>query len=287
MRELFVRVHRKLVPYFLTGWTALQQELEIWKASGTKPKIWWRDDDAVEDTPALCKLVGLVERFRIPLLLAVIPAGASTSLARRLDRATLVTPCQHGFAHVNHAAPGMRACELGGRQSLDQTLGELESGRCHLSQLFNERLLDVLVPPWNRIGKLIVPRLPEFGFRGLSTGGWRTFARVPGLLQVNTHVDIIDWKLGRKGISQDQAARRLAFALAEARARDGAPVGLLTHHLAHDEIAWRTLEALLTCLARESNMRWLTATELWERSHRKEEHVPALPGRLGRGPTGS
>ena len=74
-------------------------------------------------------------------------------------------------------------------------LGELGTGRMALERLFATRALPVLVPPWNRIAPELVPTLPEIGFAGLSTfAARRRDQPVSGLRQVNTHVDLIDWK---------------------------------------------------------------------------------------------
>jgi len=76
-------------------------------------------------------------------------------------------------------------------------LGELGTGWLALERLFGGRAQSVMVPPWNRIAPGLVPTLPEIGFRGLSTFGRRRRARpVSGLLQINTHADLIDWKSG-------------------------------------------------------------------------------------------
>ena len=105
---------------------------------------------------------------------------------------------QHGYAHTNHAPPGDKKIELGPHRPAMFVLGELGTGRLALERLFGSRVLPVLVPPWNRIAPALVPTLPEIGYRGLSAFGPRAAPRPgPGLLQVNTHIDLIDWKTRR------------------------------------------------------------------------------------------
>ena len=148
-----------------------------------------------------------------------------------------VTPCQHGFAHRNHAAPGERARELGGLRPDDEVLDELARGRAKLQALFGDRLSDILVPPWNRIDADLVPRLPGLGYSALSTFGP---PEPDGMRHLNSDLDIIDWRNGRVGRPIDDLARKLA-AIVDRQDR----VGILTHHLAHNATAWTALEEML------------------------------------------
>ena len=50
-------------------------ELEAWAAAGKRATLWWRDDDAAEDSPALEKLLTLAEKEAVALVIAVIPAA--------------------------------------------------------------------------------------------------------------------------------------------------------------------------------------------------------------------
>jgi hypothetical protein len=61
---------------------------------------------------------------------------------------------------------------------------------------------------------------------------------------VNSHVDLIDWKGTRRFVGEDAALAALVGALSMARAGDGEPVGVLSHHLAMDEAAWDFLNSL-------------------------------------------
>ena len=43
----------------MTGWDALARELDAWGEAGAVATLWWRDDDAVADTPTLRRLLSL------------------------------------------------------------------------------------------------------------------------------------------------------------------------------------------------------------------------------------
>ena len=65
--------------------------------------------------------------------------------------------------------------------------------------VFGQAASPVFVPPWNRIAPALLPRLRALGFRGLSTfrRSPRRAQPAPGLAQINTHLDPIDWRGGR------------------------------------------------------------------------------------------
>jgi len=249
----------------LDPWPLLDAELDLWAAQGRSARLWLRDDDATVPSPALDRLLNLCGRFDVPLLLAVVPAGAGQALARRLEREARILPCQHGFAHQNHAPKGEKAAEIGAHRPLDTMLAELAAGRRMLLDLFADRLRPVLVPPWNRIAPELLPRLPEIGIACVSTFGRQAPGlsdSVPGL---NCHVDIIDWKGGRQGHLAQKIVGDLVEALALAR-ESGAPVGILTHHLVHDEGAWLQLETLLSRTQAHDAAQWVSFDDVLQDS---------------------
>jgi hypothetical protein len=224
----------------------LERELERWRAADLSPRLWLRDDDAVEPSPSLDRLLDLARRHEAPLLLAVIPANATEALARRLHGEPLAVPCVHGWAHARHTPAPAKAMELGGDRPTRVVLDELVRGRERLRALFGARLSGILVPPWNRIAPDIAERVHECGFTALSTFDWRSTGTT--LPEINTHVDIVDWHGGRGGRDLDWALAECTRRLAQARERGGEPVGILSHHLVHDEQAWATLDGLMGAL---------------------------------------
>ena len=230
----------------MSTWQALGEEAARWQEAGRIAQLWWRDDDAADSGPALDRLLELHRATGVPLALAVVPARATPALADRLAAEPGVDLLQHGYAHLNHASPGEKKAELGPHRPAMVVLGELGTGWLALERLFGDRALSVMVPPWNRIAPALVPTLPEIGFSGLSTFGPRGRVRpVRGLLQVNTHADLIDWKNGGGFAGERAALGALVAALAHARTVTAEPVGLLSHHLAMDGGAWDFLRSVL------------------------------------------
>ena len=246
----------------MDGWRGLEDELDTWKRAGRTATLWWRDDDATRDGPALRRLLSLVGALRLPVALAVVPADAEADLTDALGAAPEAVVLQHGWDHVNRAVPPARKAELAAGRPWREVGAELARGRERLSALFPDRFLPVMVPPWNRIDPALVNRLPEAGFRGLSAYRARERAEAaPGLGQVNCHADPVDWRGGR-GFAGAEAV--LAALVGHLRARregtaDAAePTGILTHHQVHDEPSWAFLAELAARVHRHAAAGWIS-----------------------------
>ncbi len=84
-------------------WQTLADRLDRLQEAGESVDFWLRDDDAVEPTTALHRLLDLTDRFSVPVTLAVIPAGTDERLSRCLADRPLVDVAVHGWSHQNHA----------------------------------------------------------------------------------------------------------------------------------------------------------------------------------------
>lgn len=247
----------------------LIDELDAWAADGREATLWWRDDDAVDGSSALDRLLDLQAARAVPLGMAVVPMGATRALAARLETATQITVLQHGYAHRNHATDKEKKIELGAHRRADHVIAELAMGWQQLESLFGALARPALVPPWNRMAPYLVPLLPELGYCGLSALTPRAKAQpVAGLTQVNAHADIMNWKPTREFAGRGEGVRRIVAHLA-ARRRHAVPdpdepTGILTHHLVHDATAWRFLDELFALLNAHPAARWLAPAGLFK-----------------------
>jgi hypothetical protein len=250
------------------SWTALDRELDCWLAAQRSATLWWRDDDAASDTPALQRLLAIARAHDIPVAVAAIPATSTSTLAGAILPFGQATIIQHGYAHANHAPPGERGAELGHHRPLGERLNELSNGRRLLARRFGGRFSTVLVPPWNRIDADALPVLPSAGIHGISCFGARA-SRHPhaGVVQVNTHVDPIAWRRDRAFIGEASALQRLVDHLRARRlgeADPSEPTGILTHHLIFSDAAWNFLDALLSRTRRHAAAAWLDVHALFD-----------------------
>ncbi|HWW26373.1 MAG TPA: polysaccharide deacetylase, partial [Caulobacter sp.] len=102
----------------------------------------------------------------------------------------------------------------------------------------------LFVPPWNNAHPTLKRALDLQGLQLSCYGGMRR-ADEPGRL--DAHLDVMRWKPKARFRGRVRFLSRVRRLLAERR-MSGAwdqPLGLLTHHLDHDEPAWRFLEAFL------------------------------------------
>ncbi len=247
----------------MTGWREFGRELDFWGEAGRQATFWWRDDDAVEDTPALARLLELRARLDVPMAVAVIPARADDSLARSLARDPRAEILQHGWAHQSYAPDPRAKSELGRDRPVAAVMDDLAVGRGRLDTLFGEGWHPIVVPPWNRIDPAVVAALPDAGYLGVSTMGARPSRdAAPGLWRVNVHLDPIEWRTTR-GFAGDDTV--LAAALDHlCRRRAGTadadePTGLMTHHLAHDDGCWAFIEQFLAVTTTHPAARWIGA----------------------------
>jgi len=251
------------------AWARLDAELDTWTAEGRAATFWWRDDDAGEATPALISLLDLAERTEAPLALATVPAWATPALATAVARlGDRVAVLQHGYAHANYAPLGQKKFELGPERPAAVVVAEIAQGWQLLEAKFGAQFWPALVPPWNRMAPYLPPFVAELRYRGLSQFGPRARRQpVRGLVQANTHVDIVYWKGPKPRFAGapkliDEFVLHLAARRAGEVDRDE-PTGLLTHHAAHDEACWTFLDALFERLGRHAAVRWLAAPRVF------------------------
>jgi len=242
----------------------LIDELEEWRSSGLTPRLWLRDDDVTAPSAELDMLLALTQDHAIPVVLAAIPKPASEALRARLEDIDAVRIATHGWSHDNHAPDGEYKQELGLYRGLNIVVEELTRGVTKLRQLFGEKLSALLVPPWNNIDDRLLPHLNGIGFQAVSVLGSRlTNKRTTDLAVTNVHLDIIDWETLR---CHDEArlVKELSRELRKKREGDKGPIGILTHHLVHDDAAWHFLARLFEVTQKCEGCRWIDGDELMQ-----------------------
>ncbi len=246
----------------LSNWLPVRDELARWRDAGKRARLWLRDDDAVAVTPELRQLLSICGGHGARPLIATIPAATTQELAAYLaDEAAEVAV--HGWSHTNHAMAGSKAQEFPVHRPQQEVVEELGQAVSRIRALYGGREVPMYVPPWNRIAPEVAALLPQMGFRALSGYGRASlFAGPPPLMELNTHIDIIDWRGSRGGHDTDKLTSDLAQTLAWSRQQGGQPIGILTHHLVHDAQAWRFLGQLFAETGSTSGVSWCGAGEL-------------------------
>ena len=246
----------------MADWRALTRELDTWAHSGQTATFWWRDDDAGADADKLEELLHLRQGLGVPLAMAVVPDWLTPDVTTLIAGAGDVHVLQHGIAHDDHSAgrgPRMELCAgalpSGLRPALIRSCDVLRAS-------FPSSLIEVMVPPWNRIDEAVLYILAGSGFLGLSTLGPRSGARRHGLLVNNVHIDIIDWKAGRRFAGVEPCLEASLRHLENRRRGVVDPseaTGLMTHHLVHDAACHAFIARFVHTVARHPASRWLSA----------------------------
>lgn len=228
-------------------WTPLCAVLSQYRRSGTDLPLWWRDDDAVAPSGELQHLAKLSAKLKLPVHVAVVPDRAQSELADFMATTPQLVPIVHGWRHENHAAPDAKKSEFGTPRTTATT--EITDALTRMRALFQARVLPIFVPPWNRIDASYSTALIAAGYRGLSTFTPRP-ARLaaPGLVQINCHIDPIDWHDTRGLKDPDTVIAETVSNLTQrlqGEADASEPFGYLTHHLVHTPDLWAFTERYL------------------------------------------
>ena len=220
--------------------------------------LWWRDDDAGVDDPGLDRVLAIAADRRVPVALAVIPALLRPETRDKIQAASSATVVQHGYDHHDFGTSDGKKCELVDRGGHPDE--RLVQGRAILAEAFGARFRPVMVPPWNRIEPQIRARLPALGYPALSTfRSSRPAPTVTGLKVVDTHVDAVLWRDGRRHLAADEI---VAQVLAAAGTSSG-PIGLLTHHAVTDEDGFAALDRAVAILQDRHRARFLSVPALF------------------------
>lgn len=220
----------------------LERELLLWARDGHKPRLWWRDDDARTPGPALDRLLTVADGA--PLSLAIIPDGDLPALHERLKAAPTVTVSQHGVDHHNRRNNGDRRSEHPAGSDETMIAERISTARQRMETAGLPPAF--YTPPWNAFDATDLAAVRKAGFPAFSAGIYGRPAE--GLAHVGAQVDILRWK----GDPRFRGRARIFRALRkELRSRRKAgdydnPIGLLTHHLVHDEPAWEFLDWFVT-----------------------------------------
>ena len=183
------------------SWRSLEDEIARWRDAGRTVEFSGRDDDADRADRARSSSSSKLsaQGAAAPLALAV---DSTRREARALREACARCVLLHGTDHRNLAPPrARRKTEF----SLPTRPGRLPLGAgssapasCLTRSSPDRAFLPVLAPPWNRFRRLAaaVRSLP---YRAC-TGSFELRAargcaiRRRGSTEVNTHIDIIDWR---------------------------------------------------------------------------------------------
>jgi hypothetical protein len=247
----------------MDNWQRLSDEIN---QSQITIGFWWRDDDAVADTPALQKMLNIARDNDLPVHLAVIPMALehSLSIIKAPHNSPISYVLQHGVEHKSYALSGQRKIELGGSQAVLPLVTKLSTGHQLLSQRFAGQYLSILVPPWNRISSQVAEKLPQVGYKKLSV--LHSQKRVESNFELNVHIDIINWQQ-RAFAGEEVVLDKIIRLLANRRLSvdvSTKPIGLMTHHLDHDKQCWDFICKFFKFCREHPKIQWVSGEALYQ-----------------------
>jgi peptidoglycan/xylan/chitin deacetylase (PgdA/CDA1 family) len=236
--------------------------------------LFFRDDDAGWDDPALARLLQVFERHQVVIDLAVIPDAVSDRLVALVQPALAtggVRVHQHGYRHLNHEVMG-RKCEFGPSRRPEEQRSDLATGATLLVGAFGDAVDPIFTPPWNRCTPTTIDLLAELGYLVLSRHT-TTSDPPPKLARPNRaqrgqdaqfrgvreRSVSFDWFGRTQGTRWDPAerGRRLAASL-----RQPGPVGVMLHHAVTEADELAAIDELVALVSQHRNV--LTTTILAE-----------------------
>lgn len=217
--------------------SALASELEQCRTEGIAIAVWWRNDDVTRLNNPLERLLVIAEDVDATIDLAVIPALVGPALARQLAPTKSYDVMQHGFRHLNHSGEGILKNEFGPGRDVHGRLADLQEGHSILGDLFEDKFIPILAPPWNRIDDALIEWLPSIGLNCLSR--YAEHVRPldgPTPVNLDVQIDLYDWGRGRSlNLCEmtDLMVQRIRANRSKSDKHD-LTIGLLTHHELHN-----------------------------------------------------
>jgi hypothetical protein len=284
-----------------TGIDLIRRELDRWYAKNLVAPFWWRDDDASANNDPFRRLIQLAESAAVPLVLAVSPMLMEDEFSLNLRSFSHACIAAHGYSHTNHRA-GKRKAEFGPDRPLEEMRDEIDKLAVRFAATFPECGLAMFVPPWHAFDSRLVPDLVRVGFTTLSMYETRisrgaalvaayapmnefAFAltqtensrRYGAITRLDCSVDLLGSD-GPGGTTVNPNLVRDIFGALVAR-RVGItpanrPIGIMTHHMQHDDVAWALLERVVTLFAEHPAARFIDTELICQRFRRRSVYLP-------------
>jgi hypothetical protein len=267
--------------------SALYRELDLWPHQGAVARFWWRDDDAHVDNDPFKRLIELTDAAGAPIVLAVSPGILNEAFVAKLNETRNARIAAHGYRHVNHSKGG-QAGEYSDDRPIDVMIAEIEKSAALFASMFPSHGLSMFVPPWHRFDPRLNPYLARAGFKILSmheSAPIRALqvlaAKIPqlrmaiprsaakpmvenGIERSDIAINLIKVGPDHQGTANPLLIDHVIGALRLRRhgimAADR-PIGLMTHHLQHDELAWQKLSELVAAISEHPAANFIAAEE--------------------------
>lgn len=240
---------------------ALRQTLNALQVQAKSVDVFFRDDDADRDIPALWRLLHTFLLRGVPLNLEIIPGSLTLAATRLLQLHKQTYPHllelnQHGWMHSNHETEG-RKCEFGVSRNFAAQYADIAQGKAKMDEAFGRNWHAVFTPPWNRCTLDTLQVLQQLGFKIFSKDRGVQLTTGYDFVEISTTLDLFQWQpkpaMKTPAVIERELIRQL---------QQGEPIGILLHHKVMDTAAFNYLSALLDELRRSPVVRFHTFESL-------------------------
>lgn len=245
----------------MSSWSDLNAELDRWAGAGHVATFWWRDDDAVEATPALEQLIATARGT--PIALSVMPALVQPSLAEFVAVHPELTVMQHGWRHQSHLRGGNS--EYPPDRPPAEVEREFVEGYAILRELFGLQHAPAFTPPWHRFHPGYAGMLRVAGTIAISLIGPRPAGEVAGMKIVNVHCSPIAWTKPAGFLNDEMYLQPILDHLRgrrEGRFPLDEATGIVTHHLVQNARSHEFLARLVEATTTHGAARWLDLRDI-------------------------
>jgi hypothetical protein len=238
----------------------LVKELENWEKLTITPKLFFRDDDATTEDPKLLKLVDICERMNVPAMLSAIPALADEKLGKVVRESPILTGAVHGYSHKNFSGYGQPQNEFVGTRPLSIMIEELKLGLWICTELFQDSVVPIFVPPWHNIDGTLLNHVLEIGYSGISVFGFNQHSS-SSIPEINTHVDLMEWSDKEKMRGINDIIASIGNSLSIARKLDMRYIGIMSHHRYYTDLEFTIMEEIFK-ICTDLKLEWVSFDEI-------------------------
>ena len=193
-----------------------------------KVKFWFRDDDVKTNSLNTEKFTEFLLSENILYSFAAIPYFVNKELGILFSKYENINVIVHGYNHENHATAKVGKSEFP-LERLILNSNDLSQGLKLIEENFSQhQIRKIFVPPWNNFNSQNCLDLENLGYKAISC--YRNYLplELNNLKRVDTHIDVINWKVGKVKSIHEIFSELKSLLIEEIYS-----IGFLTHHLVY------------------------------------------------------
>lgn len=226
--------------------------------------LWFRDDDVGRNTIKFKKMARYFDNRDISILLAVIPTLIDEEITCFIKNSDRLMVGQHGFSHTNYADDNEPKSEYPNSRCNTSTISEIMLGKDIIKTAFQEKFLDVFIPPYFEIDKQILQKI-DGRFKWYS--GWWTNSIAGEFVFVNAQIDFIKWDgnntFGGAEFVESQFIREL-IKLEESTCYSSIAIGIVLHHEHCEEDSYKELDWIVSLTNLHKNLMIISPSQAYD-----------------------